>query len=94
MTWSTCHCGSDWLAGSHRISSLNTTSPSITAAALRSLAPRSKPIRQPSRWRPRATAASRSGGNSASGTPTTSNGTPNSLGPMNAASKMPVGSAA
>ena len=51
MTWSRCHCGSDWLAGSQAISSLNTTSPSITAATLRSLAPRSKPIRQPSRWR-------------------------------------------
>ena len=39
-------------AGFHGTSSLKTTLPSMTAAHLRSLAPRSKPMRQPSRWRP------------------------------------------
>ena len=46
---SVCQFGSDCAAGSQATSSAWTTLPSITAAHLRSLAPRSKPIRQPSK---------------------------------------------
>jgi len=47
LTWSKCHCGSFSGIGFQTTSSLKTHLPSTTAAVLRSLPPRSNPIRQP-----------------------------------------------
>ncbi len=94
MIPSWCHCGSAWFAGSQATSSLKTTSPSTTAAALRSLAPRSKPIRQPSRCPPRLEAAARSAGKDARDAATTSSAEPKTVVAITLSSKRPVGASA
>ena len=77
------YCGSACALGFQGVSSLKTTSPSATAAHLRSLAPRSKPMRNPSRCPPSGEALSRSAGTASNAAPAISIGRPYTRSPIN-----------
>jgi len=76
------YAGSFCSTGSQTISSLKIASPSTTADTFKSDAPRSKPMRHPSRCRPRGVPPSRAAGTSSAAQETTVKGRPWTCSPM------------